>query len=209
MALLEFHSAFPASSASAPAPPGTPALRGLLAYQLSLPVCERCGRGAQRAGADSIEIEPARIDAARCDATIRNDAQATNDAHVGALDEPTRPLATGSPPGAPVARARRRTSIPPAMRRRVLERDHHRCQIPGCRHTLDLDESEPEASSRRDMVAFLCTSTASPTGGCRAAAGCEHYVLEARGASPSGGTTDQRGGPMRVGNTREGQVPKR
>ena len=39
----------------------------------------------------------------------------------------------------PVALVRARATIPPAVRRRVLERDQHRCQIPGCRHTLDLD----------------------------------------------------------------------
>jgi len=44
------------------------------------------------------------------------------DAHVGAMAEPAQTRAT-----------------PPAVRRRVLERDQYRCRIPGCRHTLDLE----------------------------------------------------------------------
>jgi hypothetical protein len=31
--------------------------------------------------------------------------------------------------------ARKRTSIPPARKRKVLARDRHRCQVPGCRST--------------------------------------------------------------------------
>ena len=109
-------------------------------YQVKLTVCERCGRGSQRAGADSIEVEPAMVEAALCDATISTDAGMDLRAHVGELDEPAQAQPVSSPHvSSPVAPVRVRATIPPAVRRRVLERDHHRCQIPGCRHTLDLD----------------------------------------------------------------------
>ncbi|HWO13705.1 MAG TPA: HNH endonuclease signature motif containing protein, partial [Polyangiaceae bacterium] len=109
-------------------------------YQIRLMVCERWGRGCQRLGADQIEVEPAMVDAARCDATVYNDPPANTDAHVDALDQPARAQTIASPHvSAPVASARAKATIPPAVRRRVLERDRQRCQIPGCRHTLDLD----------------------------------------------------------------------
>ena len=103
--------------AATQSPPGRPK------YQIQFAVCERCGRASQRAGADPIEISPAMLDAARCDASVRHDATATVHAHVGVDEPPERPRAT----------------IPPAVRRRVLERDQYRCRIPGCRHTLDLE----------------------------------------------------------------------
>jgi hypothetical protein len=94
---------------------------GRAKYQITLTSCDHCKRGFQSAGADLVEIDPAMLDAARCDAHVRHE---TNDAntHVGDEDKPARSRA-----------------IPAAVRRRVLERDQHRCQIPGCRHTLDVD----------------------------------------------------------------------
>jgi len=59
---------------SAAPPAAAHAAAGRSKYQIRLTVCERCGRGTQRAGADSIEVEPAMVDAARCDATISTDA---------------------------------------------------------------------------------------------------------------------------------------
>ena len=63
-----------ASEATTPEPAAAHAATGRSKYQVKLTVCERCGRGTQRAGADSIEVEPAMIEAARCDATISTDA---------------------------------------------------------------------------------------------------------------------------------------
>jgi hypothetical protein len=39
----------------------------------------------------------------------------------------------------PEPRARAKQSVPPALRRAVLLRDQHRCQVPGCRNTAFLD----------------------------------------------------------------------
>jgi len=104
-------------------PDAAPTSTGRSKYQINVQVCEHCQRGFQRAGADLIEIDPAMLDAARCDAHVprgaANEAPAT---HVGAELQPARSRA-----------------VPAATRRHVLERDQHRCQIPGCRHTLDID----------------------------------------------------------------------
>jgi hypothetical protein len=35
--------------------------------------------------------------------------------------------------------ARATQTVPPATRRSVLRRDHHRCQVPGCRHSVFVD----------------------------------------------------------------------
>lgn len=92
-------------------------------YQITINVCAHCQRGFQRTGADLVELDAAMIDAARCDAHVRRPARNdTPETHVGGQDKPARSRA-----------------IPASIRRRVLERDQHRCQISGCRHTLDVD----------------------------------------------------------------------
>ncbi|HWO07966.1 MAG TPA: HNH endonuclease signature motif containing protein, partial [Polyangiaceae bacterium] len=118
-----------------------------------------CQRGYQRAGADQVEVEPAMIEAARCDALISREAMDRR-AHVDAMDEPGRQPTTGSPrAGSPVATLRARATIPPAVRRRVVERDRRRCQIPGCRHTLDLDvhHIRPRADGGTHAPRYLIT----------------------------------------------------
>jgi hypothetical protein len=76
-------------------------------YQIALTTCERCERATQDAGGRVMDVSPTVVERARCDAE-----------HIGHLDaaatEPTR------------------TAIPSSIRRRVLRRDHHRCQVPGC-----------------------------------------------------------------------------
>jgi hypothetical protein len=95
---------------------------GRARYQISVFVCERCSGAFQPAGPDLVAISPAMLAAARCDA--RHDAGSTASAHMG-------------PPCMPGTRTTQ--TIAPSIRRRVLQRAKHRCQIPGCRHTLDLD----------------------------------------------------------------------
>jgi hypothetical protein len=121
--------------------PSTETALGRPKYQITLTECEHCQRGYQRAGADQVEIAPAMLDAARCDASIRKAPPTNVHAHVGVLDEPVSPPTTNANPHplAPAEPIRARNTTPPAVRRRVLERDQHRCQIPGCRNTLDLD----------------------------------------------------------------------
>jgi len=82
-------------------------------YQIALTTCEQCQRTTQDAAGQVIEVGPEVLDLARCDAE-----------HLGRID-------AGTP-------ARVKSDIPPATRRLVVQRDHHRCSVPGCRNSRDL-----------------------------------------------------------------------
>lgn len=88
---------------------------GRASYQLSVTVCEECQRATQTGGGESVAVSSAMVEMARCDALVLPSA------HVGADS------------------ARATQTIPPAVRRGVLRRDQHRCQVPGCRHTAFVD----------------------------------------------------------------------
>jgi len=108
-----------ASATNSPAAEGAAAEAdaGRSNYQIAVTVCERCGRGEQEAGADSLPISAEAVEAARCDAQI----VPTIAPHVG-----ERP-------------ARASQTIPPATRRLVLRRHRNRCAVPGCRHRTFID----------------------------------------------------------------------
>jgi hypothetical protein len=55
------------------------------------------------------------------------------------VDARARAAASVGAPARPEPRTRAQQSIPPALRRAVLLRDPHRCQVPGCRNTTFLD----------------------------------------------------------------------
>lgn len=101
-------------------------------YQVALTVCEHCGRTAQDAGGEQVEL-PAEVgEQALCDAQVLScprppGAALAEDTHVG------RPRAT--------------RSIPPATRREVFRRDRGRCRVDGCRnHTwLSVHHLRPRA----------------------------------------------------------------
>ena len=84
------------------------------AHQIATTVCEQCERGWQDGAGAAIEVSPAEIARARCDAD-----------DIGSLraEQP----------------ARARSTIPPAVRRLVLRRFHHRCAAPGCRSARHLE----------------------------------------------------------------------
>ena len=82
-------------------------------HQIAMTVCEACERATVDAGGQVIDVEPAALAHARCDA-----------AHVGRLDDP---------------HASYNREIPDKIRRFVERRDHHRCTVPGCRSTRDLE----------------------------------------------------------------------
>jgi len=82
-------------------------------YQIALTTCTQCQRTTQDAAGQVIDVAPAVLEQARCDAE-----------HVGHVDATTP--------------ARLTSDIPPAIRRLVLRRDHHRCSVPGCRNTRSL-----------------------------------------------------------------------
>jgi hypothetical protein len=83
-------------------------------YQIAVTVCRNCERGWQDGGGASIEIDAAAIEVASCDAR-----------HIGALDaaHPERAM----------------QDVSPTTRRLVWQRDHGRCQVPGCRSARNLD----------------------------------------------------------------------
>ena len=78
-------------------------------YQVSITTCSDCRRGWLDAAGTSTLLAPAELATALCDCD-----------DIGRVDD-----------AGPVAR--KRTSIPPARKRKVLARDRHRCQVPGCR----------------------------------------------------------------------------
>jgi hypothetical protein len=120
---------------------GGPADSGRASYQLSVTVCERCRQAYQQSSGERIEVGAEVVAMAECD------AQELGQTHVGArkTTAPTRVTQT----------------IPPAVRRKVLERDGRKCSVPGCRHGnyLDLHHVKPRAEGGDhdpDMLVTLC-----------------------------------------------------
>jgi hypothetical protein len=104
-------------------------------------VCERCRQAYQQSGGERLEVEPAIVAMAECD------AQRLGKTHVDAHNTPEPTRVT--------------QSIPPAVRRQVLERDGRKCSVPGCRHGqyLDLHHIKPRAEGGNhdpDLLVTLC-----------------------------------------------------
>ena len=91
--------------------------------------CPTCRTATVQTGRGEKRLGKAELDRARCDATI------------------TRPG------------ERARSAIPPKTRREVLERDRHRCQTPGCRHThfLEIHHKRPVARNGTNDPSNLIT----------------------------------------------------
>jgi hypothetical protein len=83
-------------------------------YQIAVTTCRECKRGWQDGSGTTVEMSPAALDTALCDAQ-----------HIGSLD------------GEDVDRAKQ--NIPPAVRRKVHRRDHGKCRVPDCRTARNLD----------------------------------------------------------------------
>jgi hypothetical protein len=119
-------------------------------YQVSVIVCDRCRRAVQPAGADLVEVDSATLETACCGA---QHIDLTHGAAGGAG-------LSASDPGAAAPRATQ--SVPPAVRRQVLLRDHQMCQVPGCRNTfaLDVHHIQPRAEGgthHAENQVCLCT----------------------------------------------------
>jgi len=106
--------------------------------------------------------ENARNDAAADERSVL--PESSNHAHVDA--EPRRPSAAGAPDATPSQRAsaderpsRARQSIPPALRRAVLNRDGRRCTVPGCSHAtfVDVHHIKPRSEGGRHEASNLLT----------------------------------------------------
>ncbi len=114
---------------------GGPRDDGRASYQIALSVCPECGAGAQRANGELVPVGPEVVTMADCDGQhlplIHAASAANNDAPGAHTDTPTRATQT----------------VPPATRRAVLQRDHHRCQVPGCRNCAFVDVHHVELRS--------------------------------------------------------------
>jgi hypothetical protein len=98
---------------------GGPIDDGRASYQVALDICEDCQRARQSADGEEVEVSSTIFDMARCD------AQLLPKTHVGTTPESSPVRAT--------------QEVPPATRRAVLRRDHHRCRVPGCEHATWVD----------------------------------------------------------------------
>jgi hypothetical protein len=78
---------------------------------IHITTCRSCQAASQVGGGRRIPISVTELELASCDATFVDD------------DDGKRPT----------------QSIPAAVRRQVMERDEHRCRVPGCRSTRNLD----------------------------------------------------------------------
>jgi hypothetical protein len=108
-----------------------PVDEGRASYQVELTVCEQCQRAIQTAHGESLEVATEVAAMARCDGQRIASAN-SKDAHVGVShDEGTNRKRRRSP--------RAKQDVPPAVRREVLRRDRHRCQVPGCTHANFVD----------------------------------------------------------------------
>ncbi len=126
---------------------GGPSDDGRANYQIALSVCPECGAGSQQASGELVPVGEEVVAMADCDGQ-----------HVG-------------PVGAPAANAgahvgvRAKQTIPPATRRAVLRRDHHRCQVPGCRNSTFVDihhitpSSEGGGNNEDNLIAFRRASS--------------------------------------------------
>jgi hypothetical protein len=116
-------------------------------------VCEDCARGFQQAQGELIELSPAALETAKCDAQHIGSVRG---AHVGGAN-------LASPNGVTTKPARATQDITPAVRRAVLRRDAHCCVVPGCRHHghVDLHHLSLRSdggSHGADNLVLLCTA---------------------------------------------------
>jgi 5-methylcytosine-specific restriction endonuclease McrA len=93
---------------------GGPVDEGRSSYQITMTVCERCSEGTQTGKGEANPVDRVTVEMANCDAVQMPDA------HVG-------------------VGKRAAQSIPPAVRRLVMQRHSGKCCVPGCRHSIFVD----------------------------------------------------------------------
>ena len=132
---------------------GGPADTGRASYQVALTVCEHCGRGEQTGRGEPVEVGPEVVEMALCD--VQRIGSTDVATHVGGAD------AAGSPDGEPNKAPRAKQDVPPALRRKVMRRDHGRCVVPGCSNAVFVDVHHIELRSEggahdEDTLAVVC-----------------------------------------------------
>jgi len=95
---------------------------GRSSYQIALTLCPQCASAHQTANGQLVPVGPEVVAKAQCDAqhlpALEHDARADSSAHVD---------------------TRAKQEVPPALRRAVMQRDHHRCRVPACKNAIFLD----------------------------------------------------------------------
>ena len=81
------------------------------AHQIAYTVCKDCKRGWQASGSHDVAVSAAAIERAACDAELVD------------ADTPAKPTRT----------------VSSRVRKQVLARDRHRCTVPGCRASANVD----------------------------------------------------------------------
>jgi hypothetical protein len=132
---------------------GGPTDDGRASYQIALTLCEACERATQTGLGEVPQISAEFAEMARCDAQQvkqihaesrsrrQSSTKSQGDSNFGG-DDKTHvggPLPGELQPPAGPHRQRASQTIPPAIRRAVLLRDRHCCQVPGCRHVTFVD----------------------------------------------------------------------
>jgi hypothetical protein len=116
---------------------------GRASYQIVLSVCPSCATARQSANGRMVAVEPEVVEMASCDAQqVPANENAGGHAHVG---------------------ARAAQAVPPALRRAVLQRDEHRCRVPGCRNATFVDVHHIQLRSEggrheADNLLTLCSA---------------------------------------------------
>jgi 5-methylcytosine-specific restriction endonuclease McrA len=116
---------------------GGPTDEGRASYQIVINRCPDCGRASQRGSGRELPIDAAALETAECDSQCID------------MHAPGIPRAT--------------QQIPPATRRFVLHRDHHRCVVPGCRFAtfVDVHHLHPKSEGgdhHPDRLATMCSN---------------------------------------------------
>jgi hypothetical protein len=134
---------------------GGPTDDGRASYQIALTVCEACERATQTGMGETLQISAEVAEMASCDAqqikeihaesrSRRQNSTKNQAARIGGGDggdktHVGRPFPGERQPAAGPHTQRASQTIPPAVRRAVLLRDRHCCQVPGCRHATFVD----------------------------------------------------------------------
>jgi 5-methylcytosine-specific restriction endonuclease McrA len=136
---------------------GGPVDEGRASYQVAITVCEACQRATQTGRGEAVEVSPEVAAMARCDAQIlprahvgetdrayagetdRAHVGETNRAHVGETNRAHADETEHARSGETKRAVKATQTVPPAVRRSVLLRDQHHCQVPGCRHATFVD----------------------------------------------------------------------
>jgi hypothetical protein len=123
-----------------------PADDGRASYQVAIAKCDECGRGFQEAAGELVEVGEVVMKMAACDAQELGSVEASplQATHVGHEQRATQ-------------------SVPPALRRKVMRRDHGCCVVPGCRHHrfVDLHHIAPRAEGgahHENNLVVLCSA---------------------------------------------------